>query len=77
MDSIIYESERYSLINNYERVMESEYFEASWRLRIKQLRRRVINLLRETAKKCRKKKEYTRFLTDEEKRFNKNIYIYM
>ena len=61
-------SENISLVYHNERVVESEYLETPWRLRIIRLRKRLMNLLREKAKKFRMRKEYTRFLTDDEKR---------
>lgn len=49
--------------------MESEYLEISWKAKIQQIRKRIRVLFRDTLKKYRsKRKGYTRFLTDEEKR---------
>lgn len=49
--------------------MESEYIETSWKGKIQQIRKRLRALVRNTLKRYRsKKKGYTRFLTDEEKR---------
>lgn len=50
--------------------MESEYFETSWRAKVQQIRRRIRGLVRDTLKRYRsKRKGYTRFLTDEERRW--------
>lgn len=54
---------------NSTQVMETEYFESSWKTRIQVFRRRVIHIFRVATKKYKKKKEgYNRFLTDDEKR---------
>lgn len=59
---------------NSSQVMETEYFETSWKSKIQVFRRRVIGLFREATKKYRKKKKtYTRFLTDDEKRLINNF----
>lgn len=68
MDSPKPASERTALINNHERIIDSEYFEISWKLRLEWIRRRVVNFIRKTTKTYRKKKEYMRFLTAEERR---------
>lgn len=54
--------------------MDTEYFDDSWNVKVEQFRRFLRTLFRETIRKCRsKRKGYTRFLTDDEKRFRKII----
>lgn len=54
--------------------MDTEYFDDSWNVKVEQFRRFLRTLFRETIRKCRSKRRgYTRFLTDDEKRFRKII----
>ncbi|KAH0549039.1 hypothetical protein KQX54_005305 [Cotesia glomerata] len=55
-----------------DQVMETVYLESSWKNRMQFLKRRVVYLFREVTNRYRKKKGYTRFLTDEEKRWLAN-----
>lgn len=50
--------------------MDTEYFDDSWNVKVEQFRRFLRTLFRETIRKCRSKRRgYTRFLTDDEKRW--------
>lgn len=48
--------------------MQAEYFETSWKMKLLMLKRRVTYIVRETIRKYRKKKEYERFLSEDEER---------
>lgn len=67
-------TDQFGFVNVSTRVMESEYFEATWKSRIQTVKKRLGVLVRHLTKRYRKKTGYTRFLTDEEQRFNNNYY---
>lgn len=67
-------SDNLSFVTFSERIMESEYLETSWKNRLQFLKRRIVYFIREVTSRYGKKKGYSKFLTDEEKRYKLFIY---
>lgn len=58
----------YTLLNESVSVMESEYLKTTWKYKLKLFRRHVATVLTATKDYCLKKKKYSRYFTDHEKR---------